>query len=132
MARVLFVLVSFIFFHERKFERVRYFFFSQTPRPCYWNPVNTLFSHDPLFRCAPDWQSGNHQVYTILWLFFGFLFPFGVIVYSSYKTMVYSSQVIFQITSNKLFLIFLSFFHLFYLSGMTLQIFTGIYSYFLK
>ena len=46
----------------------------------------TVFSKYSYFRCAPDWESNKHIVYTIYWLVTGFLIPLFVILYSSYKT----------------------------------------------
>ena len=44
-------------------------------------------------RCAPDWESNNHVVYTIYWLCAGFLFPLVVILYSSIATILHLKDV---------------------------------------
>ena len=38
-------------------------------------------------RCAPDWESNNHLVYTWYWVGVGFLAPLSAILYSSYRTV---------------------------------------------
>ena len=43
--------------------------------------------------CAPDWESNKHIIFTIYWLFTGFLIPLVVIIYSSYKTVLSLKEV---------------------------------------
>ena len=44
-------------------------------------------------RCAPDWESNDHIVYTVIWLFIGFLIPLSVIIYSSISTVIHMRKV---------------------------------------
>ena len=47
----------------------------------------------PIFRCAPDWESNQHLLYTWYWTIFGFLAPLFVILYTSYKTILHLRKV---------------------------------------
>ena len=44
-------------------------------------------------RCAPDWESNKHIVYTFYWLVTGFLGPLAIIIFSSCKTIIQMKKV---------------------------------------
>ena len=51
-------------------------------------------------RCAPDWESSEHTVYTIYWFLAGFLIPLAVILFSSAQTLHHLRKVILFILND--------------------------------
>jgi hypothetical protein len=63
-------------------------------------PDNLIFNNSLIFnyyliffRCAPDWESSEHTVYTIYWFLAGFLLPLAIILFSSVQTLHHLRKV---------------------------------------